>query len=41
MLHSPLVLTSFQVEAEEQPDISESFEIEAVPTFIVLQVRSI
>jgi len=27
-----------QVEAEEQPDIAESFEIEAVPTFLILQV---
>ena len=28
-----------QVEAEEQPDIAESFEIEAVPTFLILQVE--
>ena len=30
-----------QVEAEEQPDIAESFEIEAVPTFLILQVEYI
>jgi thiol-disulfide isomerase/thioredoxin len=27
-----------QVEAEEQSDIAESFDIEAVPTFLILQV---
>jgi len=30
-----------QVEAEEQPDIAESFEIEAVPSFVILRVRLI
>lgn len=28
-----------QVEAETQSDISESFEVEAVPTFVILKVR--
>lgn len=28
-----------QVDADEQEDIAESFEIEAVPTFIILRVR--
>jgi len=28
-----------QVEAEEQADIAESFDIEAVPTFLILQVE--
>lgn len=27
------------MEAEEQSDIAESFEIEAVPTFLILQVE--
>lgn len=31
-------LLVLQVEAESQADISESFEIEAVPSFIVLRV---
>lgn len=31
--------SELQVEAEEQPDIAESFEIEAVPTFLILQVE--
>ena len=26
-----------QVDAESQPDISESFEVEAVPTYIILK----
>jgi len=30
-------LLTLQVAAEEQPDVAESFEIEAVPTFIILQ----
>jgi len=30
-------LLVLQVEAEEQPDIAESFEIEAVPSFIILR----
>ena len=29
-----------QVEAEEQSDIAESFDIEAVPLVIILQVRA-
>jgi thioredoxin-like negative regulator of GroEL len=33
--------TVIQVEAESQPDIAESFDIEAVPAFIVLRVRCI
>jgi thioredoxin-like negative regulator of GroEL len=33
-------LLVLQVEAEEQEDISESFEIENVPTFVVLRVQS-
>src|SRR5712691_49660 len=32
-------LLSLQIEAEEQIEISESFDIESVPSFIVLQVR--
>lgn len=32
-------LLVLQVEAESQADISESFEIEAVPSFIILRVR--
>jgi thiol-disulfide isomerase/thioredoxin len=32
-------LLSLQIEAEEQVEISESFDIESVPSFIVLQVR--
>lgn len=32
-------LLSLQIEAEEQNDISESFDIENVPTFIILRVR--
>lgn len=28
-----------QVEAEEQADIAESFNIEAVPTFLILRVE--
>lgn len=32
-------LLSLQIEAEEQSEIAESFEIESVPTFIVLRVR--
>ncbi|KAH9917273.1 glutaredoxin [Fomitopsis serialis] len=34
------VVMVLQVEAEQQSDIAESFEIEAVPAFIVLRVRS-
>ena len=29
-----------QVEAEEQADIAESFDIDVVPTFLILQVRT-
>jgi len=36
--HTPIYRLT-QVEAEEQPDIAESFDIEAVPAFIILQVR--
>ena len=32
-------LLSLQIEAEEQNEISESFDIESVPTFIILRVR--
>ena len=32
-------MLSLQIEAEEQNEISESFEIESVPTFIILRVR--
>jgi len=32
-------LLSLQIEAEEQNEISESFGIESVPTFIILRVR--
>jgi thioredoxin-like negative regulator of GroEL len=32
-------LLSLKIEAEEQVEISESFDIESVPSFIVLQVR--
>jgi len=32
-------LLSLQIEAEEQIEISESFDIESVPSFIILQVR--
>lgn len=32
-------LLVLQVEAEAQGDIAESFEIEAVPSFIILKVR--
>jgi hypothetical protein len=28
-----------QIEAEEQPDVADSFDIEAVPTFLFLRVR--
>lgn len=35
---NPAVLF-LQIEAEEQPDVAESFDIEAVPTFLVLRVR--
>lgn len=34
-------LLSLQIEAEEQGDISESFDVESVPSFIILQVRHI
>jgi thioredoxin-like negative regulator of GroEL len=34
-------LLSLQIEAEEQGDISESFDVESVPFFIILQVRPI
>lgn len=40
--HSPrigLSPLSRQVEAETQSDIAESFEVEAVPTFVILRVR--
>jgi thioredoxin-like negative regulator of GroEL len=33
-------LLSLQIEAEEQDEISESFGIESVPTFIILRVSS-
>jgi len=33
------IFLGLQVEAEEQPDIAESFEIEAVPSFLILQVE--
>lgn len=29
-----------QVDAESQEDIAESFNIESVPTYLILQVRS-
>ncbi len=32
-------LLSLQIEAETQEDIAESFDIESVPTFIILRVR--
>jgi thiol-disulfide isomerase/thioredoxin len=32
-------LLVLQIEAESQPDITESFDIEAVPSFIILRVR--
>ena len=32
-------LLSLQIEAEAQSEIAESFEVESVPTFIVLRVR--
>ena len=32
-------LLSLQIQAEEQNEISESFEIESVPSFIILRVR--
>ena len=32
-------LLSLRIEAEEQSEISESFDIESVPTFIILRVR--
>jgi Thioredoxin len=32
-------LLSLHIEAEEQSDISESFDIESVPSFIILRVR--
>jgi thioredoxin-like negative regulator of GroEL len=32
-------LLSLQIEAEAQPDISESFEVESVPHFVLLRVR--
>jgi thioredoxin-like negative regulator of GroEL len=32
-------LLSLKIEAEEQDEISESFDIESVPTFIILRVR--
>ena len=32
-------LLSLQIEAEEQSEISESFEIESVPSFLLLRVR--
>lgn len=38
LTHTPIYRLT-QVEAEEQPDIAESFDIEAVPAFIILQVR--
>ena len=34
--HPQLLFLS--IEAEEQPDIAESFDIEAVPTFLLLRV---
>jgi thiol-disulfide isomerase/thioredoxin len=37
-LHWILISSCAQVEAEEQEDISESFEIDAVPSFIILRV---
>ena len=33
------IFLGLQVEAEEQQDIAESFEIESVPTFLLLQVE--
>lgn len=35
---SILTFLDLQVEAETQADIAESFEIEAVPTFLLLRV---
>jgi thiol-disulfide isomerase/thioredoxin len=32
-------LLSLQIQAEEQSEISESFDIESVPSFIILRVR--
>lgn len=32
-------LLSLKIEAETQSDISESFDIQSVPTFVILQVR--
>ncbi len=32
-------LLALQIEAEEQAEISESFEIESVPSFLLLRVR--
>ena len=37
--HSRFSPPSSQVEAETQADIAESFEVEAVPTFVILRVR--
>ena len=37
--HPNLLVLS--VEAEEQSDIAESFEIASVPTFVVLRVRGL
>jgi thioredoxin-like negative regulator of GroEL len=34
-------LLSLQIEADEQGDISESFDVESVPFFIILRVRPI
>jgi thioredoxin-like negative regulator of GroEL len=31
-------LLSLEIEAEEQSEISESFQVESVPTFIILRV---
>lgn len=35
-----LIGADWQIEAEEQADIAESFDIEAVPSFVVLRVSS-
>lgn len=35
---SGVIYPCMQVEAETQSDISESFEVEAVPTFVILKV---
>jgi hypothetical protein len=34
-----MLINVLQIEAENFPDVSEKFEIESVPSFVILKVR--